>query len=161
MRLIRDKWNLVLPVSLVVIVIAGCVGDRLIRIQQVIKMPHPLGPRMVTNTVVMTRAEFELAAVIATNISAVHTTVTLINLEYDKGLPVIYINKAGVQFVYSTRVWWWETSNDLWEWQFGGWATNPQVTMRITNEARFYRGWNVPHGYSLRMPKGQPQPPDL
>jgi len=56
---------------------------------------------------------------------------------------------------------WWETSNDLKAWQWGGWTTNNYASFPATNRAQFFVFYSCPWSNSLRAPLGQPQPPDF
>lgn len=56
---------------------------------------------------------------------------------------------------------WWETSEDLQAWRWGGWTTNNYASFQPTNRAQFFVFYSCPWSNSLRAPLGQPQPPDF
>lgn len=144
--------------SVIVVLAFSCAVNKLVTVKEVTLSPHPAGIRYITN---IYQVPAEAVIVPITNISVTHTTVTLINRDYYVGLPVWYTNKVGKMFTYNTRVWFWEATTDFKTWAFDGWSTNQSVTMPMTSMAKMYRGWNQPHGVSLRVKNGQPQPPDL
>lgn len=70
-------------------------------------------------------------------------------------VTVVWTLPAGVPMV------WFESSTNLTDWTYLAWSTNESLVVPVRYEREYFKIHAVPHGVSLRIGPGVPQPPDL